>query len=82
MAAFQRGLSEEGNFVEGQNVAIEYRWSESQNEQFPTLAADIVDRQVDCHHWQHSRRACSQRCDYNNSACVLHGIRSSQDRPC
>jgi putative tryptophan/tyrosine transport system substrate-binding protein len=46
MAAFQRGLSEEGNFIEGQNVAIEYRWSESQNEQFPAFAADLVDRQV------------------------------------
>jgi ABC-type uncharacterized transport system substrate-binding protein len=45
LRGFRRGLRESG-FVEGQNVAIEYRWAEEHNDRLPALAADLVRQRV------------------------------------
>jgi putative ABC transport system substrate-binding protein len=42
---FRQGLEENG-YVDGQNVAIEYRWGEGRHEKLAMLAADLVSRQV------------------------------------
>jgi putative ABC transport system substrate-binding protein len=45
VAAIRQGLTEAG-YVEGRNVAFEYRWAENHNERLPALAAELVGREV------------------------------------
>jgi ABC-type uncharacterized transport system substrate-binding protein len=45
LEAFRRGLKD-GGYVEGQNVAIEFRWARGQYDRLPEMAAELVSRRV------------------------------------
>jgi putative tryptophan/tyrosine transport system substrate-binding protein len=46
LRAFRQGLKEGGGYIEGENIAIEYRWGENEPDRLPALAADLARRRV------------------------------------
>jgi ABC-type uncharacterized transport system substrate-binding protein len=46
LRAFRQGLKEGGGYVEGESVAIDYRWGDNEPDRLPTIAADLVHRRV------------------------------------
>ena len=81
LAAFRQGLSEAG-YVEGQNVAIEYRWAEGHYDRLPALAADLVGRKVDVIVAKAaSSGTCGEKCDLDDPDRLLAGSDPVARRP-
>ncbi len=81
LVAFRRGLSETG-YVEGRNVAFEYRWAESHNDRLPALAAELVRRGVTVIVAPSTLGACRQGCNANNPYRFRDRRRSRRNRAC
>ena len=72
VVSFNQGLKDSG-YIEGQNVAIQYRWAENQNDRLPALATDLVRQQVDViAALSTSLGTRGQECDHNNSDRISH----------
>jgi hypothetical protein len=73
--SFRQGLKEAG-FVEGQNVAIEFRFAEGRSDRLPDLAADLLRKPVDRNCREHSCGGCRQGCNHNSANRFHYGGRS------
>jgi putative ABC transport system substrate-binding protein len=71
VVAFKQGLAET-SFVDGQNVAIEYRWARGQFDQLSALAADLVQQRVNVCARHSSVRHCGQSSNRHNTNRVRH----------
>ena len=81
VAAFRQGLGETG-FVEGQNIAIEFRWARGQYDLLPALAAELVRRRVAVLAAGGDPSALAADASYlDNPGCVWDRQRSNQGRP-